>query len=187
MRRPPLGSCFGSCLLLLLGLASSARPDEVRLQDGQVLGPGTVVAIGPTRLLFDGERSGLVFCERKDVVQVLDANGRPRDWTQAAASETDPVGVVQKLVGNGVRVRRRDEEVPLALHGAQAVVREGDVLRTGPYGRATLALPGGGLLTARSDAMLRFQEGKPVLLEFITREEPEFPVSAALIKELSAK
>ncbi len=31
------------------------------------------------------------------------------------------------------------------------------------------------------------QEGKPVLLEFITREEPEFPVSAALIKELSAK
>ena len=168
---PRTRSLPGLTWLLLVPLGASARADEVRLADGRAFGPGSVVAIGPTRLLFDGERAGLVFCERQDVSQVLDAQGQPRDWERAAAGESDPVGVVTKLVGSGVRVRRREEEVPVALHGALAVLRDGDVLRTGPYGRATLAVPGGGLLTARSDALVRFQEGKPILLEGVIHAE----------------
>lgn len=164
-------------LTLLLLLALPARADRVELRTGPAL-DGAVLAAGPTRLVVDGPQ-GVVFLDRAAVRGVVDALGQP---VALPAGEADPVGVVRVLEG-GVRVQRRDVDVPLSIHGAAAVVLEGDLLRTTPYGRVTLVVAGGSQVSARGDAVVRFRQGTPELVEGTLRLELEQGAARVLLPE----
>ena len=153
--------------LTLLALALPARADTIELQDGRTIS-GRVLAAGARRLVVDGT-NGIEFLERSALRRVLDDQGRPVTLDDQGP---DPVAVV-KVVEGGVRVVRRDQDLGLSIHGAQSVVRDEDVVRTTPYGRVTLACAGGAVLSLRSDAVLRFQQGAPVLAEGSLRIEQD--------------
>lgn len=173
-RRPP--SC-ALALLLLAALGGPARADRIELSSGQVV-EGSVLAAGPARLVIDGPQ-GLTFVDRAEVRSVVDALGQPLGLTAGAL---DPVGVV-KVVEGGVRVQRQDVDVPLSIHGSQSVVLEGDVLRTTPYGRVTLIVAGGAQVSARADAVVRFRQGTPELVEGTLRVEQEQGTMRVLVPE----
>ncbi|MCO5169168.1 MAG: hypothetical protein M9894_22725 [Planctomycetes bacterium] len=164
-------------LALLVLFALPARADRIELRSGQAL-DGAVLAGGPLRLVVDGPQ-GVVFVERSAVRGVVDALGQP---VPLPVGEVDPVGVVRVLEG-GVRVQRRDVDVPLSIHGAAAVVLEGDVLRTTPYGRVTLVVAGGAQVSARGDAVVRFRQGTPELVEGTLRLELEQGTARVLLPE----
>lgn len=171
-----LRSC-ALALLLLASLAGAARADRIELRTGQAL-EGAVLAAGPARLVVDGPQ-GLTFVERSDVRSITDGLGQTVVLTTGGA---DPVGVV-KVVEGGVRVQRQDVDVALSIHGSQSVVLEGDLLRTTPYGRVTLIVAGGAQVSARSDAVVRFRQGTPELVEGTLRIEHEQGTVRALVPE----
>lgn len=167
----------GLALLVSVSLAGAARADRIELRSGQAL-EGAVLAAGPARVVVDGPQ-GLTFVDRADVRAVVDALGQPVALPAGAA---DPVAVV-KVVEGGVRVQRQDVDLPLSIHGSQSVVLDGDLLRTTPYGRVTLIVAGGAQLSARSDAVLRFRQGTPELVEGVLRLEHEQGTARAIIPE----
>jgi len=152
---------------LTFAAASVGRADTIELEDGRSI-EGRVLAAGGRRVLVDGP-GGVEFVARTAVRRVVDAQGKQVTLDDQAPN---PVAVV-KVVEGGVRVQRRDQDLALSVHGAQAVVCDDDVVRTTPYGRVTLVLDGGALLSARSDAVLRFVRGQPVLVEGSLRLEQE--------------
>jgi hypothetical protein len=164
-------------LLLVAALAGPAHADRVELTTGASI-EGAVLAAGPERVVVDGPQ-GIAFVERVQVRCVVDGLGQ---LVPLPAGEADPVGVV-KVVEGGVRVQRRDVDVMLSIHGSQAVVLEGDVLRTTPYGRVTLVVVGGAAVSARADAVMRFRQGTPELVEGTLRIEHEAGTARALIPE----
>lgn len=145
---------------LLVGASGVATADELLLADGKRL-EGRLLAVGPTRIAFDG-REGIVFFERASVAEARDADGRPRPLELGALAR-DPVAVVKSLEGP-VRVRRDGTEVSVSIHGGDAVLREGDELRTGPYGRVGFFGLGGVIGSARNDAVVRFGPERAYLL-----------------------
>lgn len=163
----------------VLGLAhaSPGRADEVSLISGESFA-GTVLAGGPTRIVVEGQQ-GPRFFDRTDVRCVLDAVGA---LVVTQTVEADPIGVV-RVVAGGVRVQRQGDDISLSVQGSSAVVLEGDVLRTTPYGRVTLLVPGGASVSARSDAVLRFRQGLVELVEGTLRIEHEQGTARVLVPE----
>lgn len=163
--------------LLVATLAGPALADRVELTTGPSV-EGSVLAAGPERVVVDGPQ-GITFLERARVRCIVDGLGQ---LVPLPSGEADPVGVV-KVVEGGVRVQRRDVDVILSIHGSQAVVLEGDVLRTTPYGRVTLVIAGGASVSARADAVVRFRQGTPELVEGTLRVEHEAGTARVLIPE----
>jgi hypothetical protein len=151
--------------------AAPAWADRLELRDGRIV-EGRVLSMGDTRLAFDGPE-GEVILERSAIARAVDDAGLEIQ----PSGEADPVAVV-KVVGIGVTVRRLGQDLPLSVHG-ERLVREGDLVRTLPQGRTTLIVAGGGVVSARSDALVRFQQGLPELLEgVLTLEHPDGLVRA---------
>ena len=106
-------------LLLLLAFLTPVHADELRLADGEPQ-KGRLIAVGPTRLVFDGPE-GLTFHQRSEVVKVLDADGRSHPLL-SRAQEKDPAGIVTTVDG-AVRVRRRGQQLKVSIHGSLAALR----------------------------------------------------------------
>ena len=68
-------------------------------------------------------------------------------------------------MADDVTVTRNDEARRYEIH-------VGDELRTGPFGKVTLVIPGGSQLSARSDAVIRFTENGPVASKLTTPPRP---------------
>lgn len=154
----------GCGVAIVLGLATGAPAwaDVLELKTGETV-EGRLLAVGPTRLVFDGPE-GHVYASLADVARVLDDSGAVQDTSQIAGEDGDPVGVVRTLEG-AIRIRRQGRDLKVSIHGSLSILREGDELRTGPYGRVGFQVPGGGQASARSDAILRFLEGAVALVE----------------------
>lgn len=145
-----------SALVALVSLLSCA--DELELANGEVL-QGTLLASGPSRVLLDDSRSGPRFLARSEV-SAYRVQGKPQTLPEQSH---DPAALV-KVVRGAVRARREGEDLEVSLHGMAAVLREGDELRTGPFGRVGWLLPTGGEALAWGDAIVGFEGGLPRLL-----------------------
>ncbi|MCA8923444.1 MAG: hypothetical protein KDD82_16630 [Planctomycetes bacterium] len=136
---------------LVVCAAAVAEGDTLVLAGGKTHTRVRVLAIGPEDVAFATAEGAVVFCARHEVLQLVDERGQARGWSQA--TERDPVAVVTELVNDGVRLRPPKGEAEVVQ--LESVLRVGDELWTGPYGRAVLRGAGGELLRARGDAVLR--------------------------------
>jgi hypothetical protein len=153
---------WGVAMVLGLAVGTPVWADVLELKTGETV-EGRLLAVGPTRLVFDGPE-GHVYASLSDVARVLDDAGAVLDTSQVAGEDGDPVGVVRTVEG-AIRIRREGRDLKVSIHGSLSILREGDELRTGPYGRVSFQVPGGGQASARSDAILRFREGAVALVE----------------------
>jgi hypothetical protein len=147
-----------SALALLVAIACCATADELELASGEVL-QGRLLASGPSRVLVDAERGGARFLARSEI-SAYRVEGRPRTLPEQAL---DPTALI-KVVRGAVRARRQGQELEVSLHGPAAILREGDELRTGPFGKVGFHLPTGGQGRAWGDAVVKFSGGVPSLL-----------------------
>ena len=149
---------WGSALALLVVAACCANADELELASGEVL-EGRLLASGPSRVLVDAERGGARFLARSEI-SAYRVEGQPKTLPEQAL---DPTALI-KVVRGAVRARRQGQELEVSLHGPAAILREGDELRTGPFGKVGFYLPTGGEGRAWGDAVVRFSGGVPALL-----------------------
>lgn len=149
---------WGSALTLLVVAACCASADELELASGEVL-QGRLLASGPSRVLVEAERGGARFLARSEI-SAYRVQGQPKTLPEQAL---DPTALI-KVVRGAVRARRQGQELEVSLHGPAAILREGDELRTGPFGKVGFYLPTGGEGRAWGDAVVRFSGGVPALM-----------------------
>lgn len=148
---------WGSALALLVTVTCCASADELELASGEVL-QGRLLASGPSRVLIEAERGGARFLARSEI-SAYRVQGQPKTLPEQAL---DPTALV-KVVRGAVRARREGQELEVSLHGPASVLREGDELRTGPFGKVGFYLPTGGEGRAWGDAVVSFTGGVPAL------------------------
>ncbi|MBL4844873.1 MAG: hypothetical protein JKY65_05040 [Planctomycetes bacterium] len=144
-------------LALLTVVACSASADELVLASGEVL-QGRLLAAGPSRILVEEKIGSARFLARSQI-SAYRVQGQPKTLPEEAL---DPTALV-KVVKGSVRVRRQGQELGVSLSGPAGILREGDELRTGPFGKVAFHLPSGGEGRAWHDAVVRFTGGIPAL------------------------
>ncbi len=159
-------------LTLPLTRAGAARADDAKerleLRGGDRV-EGRVLCVGAKWVIVDAP-GGQRFVDRGSIAAAKAADGSPIDLAARETSETrDVVGLFVDIFNEKVRVNRGDTWFePTALSTEKGItsslLRTGDELRTGPWGRIKALLPRGAVLTAGRDAVIQFASSGPVLV-----------------------
>jgi hypothetical protein len=157
-------------LALLAGRASADEPRQRLEMRGGDRVEGRILAVTKNHVLMD-VAGGQRFVERSQVERAVESDGTRIDLAARETEGTrDVVGlVVTQFNQEKIRVTRGDTSFePTSISTERgitnALIRVRDELRTGPWSRAQLALPGGVQLTAQNNAVVRFGESGPSLL-----------------------
>ena len=176
-RRANLKTMFGfgnwvrgaAITLLFVAAAHADEPKQkLELRGGDRV-EGKILCVGAHWVVVDAA-GGPRFIDRSQVIGARESDGSAIDLAARETKETrDVTGLFLDIFNEKVRVNRGEGWFePTALSSekgiANALLRTGDELRTGPWGRVKVLLPKGTLLTASRDAVVQFGEGGPSLV-----------------------